>query len=98
MSASSLGVEHNPSLTGPRHSLRAGDTILYHDPLFTACDKRGRRQTKITAIRKLRPDGGGGKGGVRVKRQAETGEMVGAALYMEVCFADGAAINEDHGV
>ena len=46
----------------------------------------------------LGPNGGGGKGGVRVKRQAETGEMVGVALYMEVVFADGASIDEDHGV
>ena len=80
-----------------RPSLRAGETVFYHDPVFN-CDPRGRRQTKILAIRMLGPNGGGGQGGVRVKRQAETGEMVGVALYMEVVFADGASIDEDHGV
>ena len=33
-----------------------------------------------------------------MKRQAETGEMVGVALYMEVVFVDGASINKDRGM
>jgi hypothetical protein len=98
VSASSQGVDPVPVPAGLRHSLRAGETVFYHHPLYIVGEKRSRCYTKITATRNLGADGGGGTGGVRVKMQAETGEMVGVARYMEVCFADGANIDEDHGV
>ena len=94
---SSRDNQDDPCPSRVIHSLRAGETVFYHDPVFN-CDPRGRRITKILAIRKLGPNGDGGEGGVRVPRQPETGETMGTTLYMEVVFADGASIDEDHGV
>jgi hypothetical protein len=68
MPASSRGVEHAHSPSGFRPSLRAGETVFYHDPLYIPGQPRARRETRILAIRMLGPNGGGGKGGVRVKR------------------------------
>ena len=91
--ANSLRREPVARPAGDRPFLRAGEQVFYWHPLFTAGEKRARRHTTITAIRDLGSAGGDSSGGVRVKLPED-----GPVRYMEVCFADGASIDKDHGV